>query len=277
MMFTVEEAVNLLDLTLPRARALVRLCERTLSPDNFASVKKQFSRWHNWPGFPEKVLCAANELLRGYGVEAIYFPNDSSQVVAEYVNMGDAYSITLFYDHESKDFLIDCWGDYVEGMEEEEDEEEVVDLVAVDGKWVNLGAVVEEEVDDEVELLVDGKWVNLEDTERFLRDWVNGNFWLVMYDTNRRDSRGQSYIGYRFYHGTELIFSGEDFSGSPMHADDSDATVASLLHFLSLRPGDTDQEYFESYTQRQLEWCQEFGEELGYLAHELEECGKNPD
>jgi hypothetical protein len=63
-MFTVEEAANHLALSLPRAKALVRLCKRTLPPDNFASVKKQFSRWHNWPGFPEKVLWAANERVK---------------------------------------------------------------------------------------------------------------------------------------------------------------------------------------------------------------------
>jgi hypothetical protein len=51
-----------------------------------------------------------------------------------------------------------------------------------------------------------------------------------------------------------IIFEGEDFAGSPMDADDSDETVAALLTFLTLRRGDTDAEYFESYTPEQLAW-----------------------
>jgi hypothetical protein len=44
-----------------------------------------------------------------------------------------------------------------------------------------------------------------------------------------------------------VLFQGEDFAGSPLHTDDLDETVAALLSFLSLRPGDTDREYFDNY------------------------------
>jgi hypothetical protein len=47
-----------------------------------------------------------------------------------------------------------------------------------------------------------------------------------------------------------------------MHADDSDATIASLMTFLTLRPGDTDAEYFESYTPAQLDYCSHHAEAL---------------
>jgi hypothetical protein len=49
-----------------------------------------------------------------------------------------------------------------------------------------------------------------------------------------------------------LLFAGADFRPSPMHADDSDETLRGLLGFLTLRPGDTDREYFDDYTPAQL-------------------------
>jgi hypothetical protein len=64
-----------------------------------------------------------------------------------------------------------------------------------------------------------------------------------------------------------IIFEGEDFAGSPMDADDSDETVAALLTFLTLRRGDTDAEYFESYTPEQLAWTRSYDCEV--LACEL--------
>lgn len=62
------------------------------------------------------------------------------------------------------------------------------------------------------------------------------------------------------------IFQGEDFSGSPMNADDADETVAALLGFLTLRPGDTDADYFENYTPAQLDFCAQHAEALSLEA-----------
>lgn len=51
-----------------------------------------------------------------------------------------------------------------------------------------------------------------------------------------------------------VLFEGEDFGPSPLHGDDSDATVRSLMTFLTLVPGDTDDSYFEDYTPDQLDF-----------------------
>lgn len=53
-----------------------------------------------------------------------------------------------------------------------------------------------------------------------------------------------------------VIFEGVDYGCSPMHCIDSDDAVVALLNFLTLRKGDTDSEYFENYTQAQLEWSE---------------------
>jgi len=94
-----------------------------------------------------------------------------------------------------------------------------------------------------------------------------GKYVLTTWDTHRRDRRGQTIIGYRFVGPDKTtIFTGEDFAGSPMDADDSDAAVRALLNFLTLRPGDTDDEYFEKYTQRQRDFAENEAEELQMYA-----------
>ncbi len=91
-------------------------------------------------------------------------------------------------------------------------------------------------------------------------------FTLSVWDTHRRDWRGQSILGYLFRQHesgkAETLFQGEDFAGSPLHADDSDNTIGSLLSFLTLRPGDTDREYFDHYTEAQHEFCASHAEAL---------------
>jgi len=109
-----------------------------------------------------------------------------------------------------------------------------------------------------------------------LKRYRKDGFTLTMYDTHRQDWRRQTIIAFRFLDRGKLIFEGSDFAGSPMHADDSLDTVASLLSFLSLQPGDTDAEYFDKYTPEQMEWCRGFrADELRMLQMELEErCQK---
>jgi hypothetical protein len=95
-------------------------------------------------------------------------------------------------------------------------------------------------------------------------------FTLKTYDTGRVDRRGVTTIGYRLTRHEKgeckLLFEGADFNGSPMHAIDSDETMAALMGFLTLRPGDTDAEYFEKYTPEQLAWAQSEAEYLGFEA-----------
>jgi len=105
-------------------------------------------------------------------------------------------------------------------------------------------------------------------------------FVLTMWATYRTDNRRQTVIGYRltqvcpralvsyetlsFSQSSHVLFEAEDFSGSPMNADDSDETVEDLMGFLTLRPGDTDEEYFENYTEAQREYCDAHAESLSW-------------
>lgn len=116
---------------------------------------------------------------------------------------------------------------------------------------------------------------------------------LTLWDTGRRDWRGQSRLSYRFERLPEpsalpqgmedapapgVLFEGEDFAGSPLHADDSDETLAALLGFLTLRKGDTDAEHFESYTPEQLAWSASYDcEILACDVHMLEDSDRPED
>jgi len=91
-------------------------------------------------------------------------------------------------------------------------------------------------------------------------------FTLTTWDCGDTISGGKFRIGYRlsmYEEGkTRTVFEGEDFGCSPMHAIDSDDAVVCLMGFLTLRPGDTDPEYFDDYTAFQLEYADQHAEAL---------------
>lgn len=118
-------------------------------------------------------------------------------------------------------------------------------------------------------MVISDSWAQVD--RETIREWASGPFFLSLWNTFGSDSRGRSVLGYEFRHDGSVIFSGENFCSSPLHADDSDATVSAILSFLSMKPGDTDREYFESYSAEQLEWADLHGEELAVLALEMEE------
>jgi hypothetical protein len=105
----------------------------------------------------------------------------------------------------------------------------------------------------------------------YLRDVDIDGFRLRTWESDKPDHRknGQNYIGYEFFdrNGT-VLFTGEDFGHSPMDAIDSDETLRCLLGFLTLRPGDTDSEYFENYTPEQMSFAETEAEYLSVWAME---------
>jgi len=65
-----------------------------------------------------------------------------------------------------------------------------------------------------------------------------------------------------------IIFDAADY-GVPSHqCIDSDDAVRGLLGFLTLRPGDTDSEYFETYTDAQRAYCAEHAEALAMATYD---------
>lgn len=66
---------------------------------------------------------------------------------------------------------------------------------------------------------------------------------------------GRAYYNYTFQVDGRALFAGSDFSPSPMDDPYSAESLISLLGWLVLKPGDTDDEYFTEYTPEQLEWA----------------------
>lgn len=98
----------------------------------------------------------------------------------------------------------------------------------------------------------------------------SGTYRLTLWATPYCDARGRTRLAYRLTApgGDRVLFAGEDFAGSPMHADDSDMTVRALLTFLTLRPGDTDPNYFDGYTDEQRAFAAADAENLSLFASE---------
>ena len=112
---------------------------------------------------------------------------------------------------------------------------------------------------------------------RTLCVWTRDSFRLELYDTGNTNPLGKFRLAYRFSDyriGGKPIFEGDDFFASSLDAIDSIATIAALLSFLSLWPGDVDAEAFTGYCARQTEWMELYAEELAQCALNLEEAGR---
>ena len=109
----------------------------------------------------------------------------------------------------------------------------------------------------------------------FLRPYRKGMgpvFRLDTFDSGRQDWRGQTIIAYTFAMDGAVLETGADFAGSPMHADDSDACIALLLTFLTLRPGDTDADFFDGDSEAMWDYRSHHAEALAaYVAHRFGE------
>ena len=82
---------------------------------------------------------------------------------------------------------------------------------------------------------------------------------------------GRSYYSYVMLVDGEVMFSGNDFSPSPMLCPDSLESILQLLGFLTLKPGDTDNEYFMKYTLPQLDFAKSnLCEDLSTIVYDLE-------
>jgi hypothetical protein len=108
------------------------------------------------------------------------------------------------------------------------------------------------------------------DQYALVRTWEAEDYRPELFDTLRVDRHGKSVLACRFLHRGRLILAGANFHRSPLHAVDTDVTVASPLAFLSLKPGDTDPEYFEEYTAEQLAFARAEGENPFLYVEELE-------
>ena len=104
------------------ARKLYRLETGQDKPEQYASVQEWLRQCYSRPSEDELILHAMNEVLEGFGTEAIESPDYQVDryhygIVAVYVNRGDTYEPTVLYETETGRFRLTSWGDWVERNE----------------------------------------------------------------------------------------------------------------------------------------------------------------
>lgn len=111
------------------AALVAGLCDGKIKIDPYEDDARfpRTSAWcrqcYNPPSNNELTMAALDDLLEGNGVECIRHPDDSDNIIASYVNMGDTYDGTIVLDEESGDFVLTTWGDWYEGWIEEQNAE----------------------------------------------------------------------------------------------------------------------------------------------------------
>lgn len=98
------------------------------------------------------------------------------------------------------------------------------------------------------------------------REGCGPQFRLELYDVGQQDRYGKNAVGYRLLQNDEELFSSlvqeQDTRLYSPDAVDSDEAVLALMDFLCLKPGDTDADWFEDYSARQIEFTEEHAEAL---------------
>jgi len=88
----------------------------------FSGVAGWVRQCYNMPSLNELKMCAINDVINGYGVESInvdpeiYESNYYGNSIADYVNLGDTYIMTIIRDHRNGKIFIGSWGNFYENL-----------------------------------------------------------------------------------------------------------------------------------------------------------------
>ena len=106
--------------------------------------------------------------------------------------------------------------------------------------------------------------------------WEQDEFVVELYYDGFDDKRNRRRLAYRLYDGGKTIFEGTYFFPAPVRDRREFHEVMDLLGFLTIQPGDTDEEFFKDYTPEQLAWCKSArSEELRQIMYDFED-GRDP-
>lgn len=99
----------------------------------------------------------------------------------------------------------------------------------------------------------------------------NGDYTVSLTATDKRAKTGQIKTKYSLTDPKgKVVFSGSDLGCSPLNTPESKENALALLSFLTLRKGDTDEDYFDNYTPEQLSWTESDDcEDLSMFGYDL--------
>ncbi|MFE3452476.1 hypothetical protein ACFXJ8_26495 [Nonomuraea sp. NPDC059194] len=106
-------------------------------------------------------------------------------------------------------------------------------------------------------------------SSRLLAAWpIDHDHQLELWPAGRTED-GRIRWHYRLSRKNRTIFAASDITsgvGAVLTAAELISAARTVLSYLTLRPGDTDREYFDVYTRTQLDWRDEFAEDLSLYA-----------
>jgi len=109
-----------LNLSMDTAVQLRALIKGRLNPADFETVSTWIRQCHNEPAHIEQILCAANEIMEGFGIEAIRSSKTWQQFWCDvrfvYINAGDVYAPTLVFNTLAQTFTIACMADLADRL-----------------------------------------------------------------------------------------------------------------------------------------------------------------
>ncbi len=109
-----------LDLTMDAAMQLRAVIKGRIDPATFETVRTWIGQCHHEPAHIEQVLCAANEIMKGFGIEVIRSSKTWQQFWCDaryvYINAGDVYVPTLVFNTLSQTFSIACMADLADRL-----------------------------------------------------------------------------------------------------------------------------------------------------------------
>lgn len=108
----------------------------------------------------------------------------------------------------------------------------------------------------------------------FRKEYDKRKIVIRAWDGGMAGSATHNRIDIEVRHGGEIIFArGDTWCATPYSIDGIEARE-SVLSCVAMKPGDTDEEYFASYTPKQLAWASKYGEALSG-EREARYCDKN--
>lgn len=255
------EHIELLGLTSNQEYLVNGLVSGLLSPRGFYSVEKWIAQCYHIPSTGELVIQALADVLQGYGVEPIRADrNDDS--IAEYINMGETYTPTIVLCDGK--FEVCSWGDWYKGWLQDQAEWGMMqcpNCSQLSSEFIQTG------FSDNCPLC---NYPVIEH-ETFTLRYETGEQVYTLTLEVAGYSQGCNHVKYSLSGNSGVIFEGSDLGVPSCQIAESKETAGSLLDFLTLQEGDTDDEYFENYTHRQLEFRDGPAEEVKFWGYELEE------
>lgn len=116
---SVDTIARRLDVSRESARKIRKLMDGRLSPFEYSKVDAWRRSCCNEPSEDDvyAILLAINEEIHGFGVETItregYRINYYYNCICEYVNSGDVYKATIFYDTENGTYSVTDYESWV--------------------------------------------------------------------------------------------------------------------------------------------------------------------